>query len=131
MHPEPKTILLVEDDAASRRLVNAVLHSQGYRLIEAEDMRSARAVLAQLIPGFVLLDVRLADGDGTELVRQIRSDAQLQRVPVAAITAHAMKGDEARLREAGFDFYLPKPVDTRQLRRMVDEVMEEGRSYAP
>lgn len=128
MTRDPTTVLLVEDDEASRRLVRAILHLGGYRILEAEDNEGARRILKRTIPGVVLLDIRLKSSDGRDLAREIRADPEYDEVPLVAITAQALKGDEEHLLSTGFDYYVAKPIDTRYVRRLVDELAERGRS---
>jgi CheY-like chemotaxis protein len=130
MRDEPTTILVIEDDPASRRLVRAVLEPTGYRIVEAQEISEAQAFLAKTVPALVLLDLRLPGGNGIDLLAYIRAHPDLCDVPVIALTAQAMKDSETRCREVGFDDFLPKPVDTRRLRSVVDEVISRGRSHA-
>ena len=126
---ESNTILLVEDDPASRKLVRAVLQYEGYRIIEAEDIREAERYLRDAVPSLVLLDIRLKNRNGLELARSMRSNVHYQRVPIVALTAQALKQDEERILAAGVDVYLPKPVDTRRLREVVGEMNRRGRVH--
>lgn len=127
MKQEPETIFVVEDDEASRKLVRAIFRSKGYRIKEAEDIEGARALLADGVPSIVLLDIRLKGGDGLQLAREIRSNPAYRHVPLVAMTAHALKGDEERILAAGVDRYLAKPIDTRRLSGLVDELLRKGR----
>jgi CheY-like chemotaxis protein len=129
MRHEPETVFLVEDDPASRRLVRAVLKPRGYRLSEAGAFQEAKDFLAEVVPALVLLDLRLPDGSGVELLHHIRTQQHLKGIPVVALTAQAMKGEEARCRKAGFDEFLPKPVDTRRLRAIVDDAVNKRREH--
>jgi two-component system cell cycle response regulator DivK len=120
-------ILLVEDDPASRRLIRAVLHRHHYRIAEAEDLAQAQHLLAHTLPRLVLLDLRLGEGNGLELVERIRSEPYLAHIPIIVITAQAMQRDEDRVLRAGVDAYVSKPIDTRRLPLLVDELMHKGR----
>lgn len=125
-HPR---ILLVEDDEASRKLIRAILGKRGYQINEAEDITQARQFLEHGNPAIVLLDIRLKDGSGLDLARYIRSRPRFQSVPILAITAQALKGDENRILEAGCDAYLSKPIDTRRLPQIVDDFIKKGRGF--
>ena len=128
MASETKTILLVEDEATNRKLVRVVLGRQdGYRILEAESVREALARLAEVKPDLVLLDIRLGDGSGLDVVRAMRADRRFDHVPAVALTAQAMKDDEARFLAEGFDGYLSKPVDTRRLPELVERYLRAGR----
>lgn len=120
---EDKTVLVVEDDPASRRLIRAILGASGVRLCEAEDLGTARALLAEALPDLVLLDMRLRDGDGLQLVRELRADPRTRTLPIVAVTAQALKGDEQRILAAGCDHYLAKPIRTHELRALVEQYL--------
>lgn len=119
-------LLLVEDDEASCKLIRAVLGSKGYQIRQADTIAGARRILDDLLPAAVLLDMRLKDGYGLDLARYIRSEPRLSQVPIIAITAQALKGDEQRILEAGCDTYLSKPIDTRVLPGVVDGFVKKG-----
>lgn len=103
------TICLVEDNADNRLLVHALLDDQ-YLIVEYPDGPSALEGLKAVGADLVLLDISLPEMDGTEVLARIRADAKLQKLPVIALTAHAMAGDRARLMAAGFDDYVTKPI---------------------
>jgi two-component system, cell cycle response regulator DivK len=100
-------------------LVKAVLDARGYRVAEAEDLDQGWTALIEAQPSLVLLDVRLRGASGLDLVQRMRADPRFQRLPVIAVTAHAMRDDEPRILSSGCDAYLSKPIDTRALPEMV------------
>jgi CheY-like chemotaxis protein len=123
-----KTILLVEDDATNRKLVRVVLgDSNHYRILEAVSADEALAQLRKVKPDLLLLDIRLGDGSGLDVISAVRADPSFDDVPAVVITAQAMKDDEKRFLAAGFDGYLSKPLDTRRLPEIVDRFINEGR----
>lgn len=125
------TILLVEDDATNRKLVRVVLgESKRYRILEAASVAEAMALLEDVKPDLLLLDIRLGAGSGLDVIRAFRADPAFDDVPAVAITAQAMKDDEARFLAAGFDGYLSKPVDTRRLPEVVERFIRTGRKAA-
>jgi CheY-like chemotaxis protein len=130
MKPAHAEILLVEDDPSSRKLIRTVLRAQGYDVVEAEDLDSAQQALARSMPRLVLLDLRLHEHSGLELVRAIRADPRLAPLPVVVVTAQAMQDDEERAMRAGVDGYVSKPIDTRRFARLVDEIIRQGRRTA-
>lgn len=128
MEQPVKTILLVEDDAANRKLVRVVLgDKQRYRIVEASNVAEAMELLRQSKPDLLLLDIRLGEGSGLDVIGAVRADHAFDDVPAVAITAQAMKNDEQRILAAGFDGYLSKPVDTRYLPEVVERFISEGR----
>ncbi|MDP1645930.1 MAG: response regulator [Thiobacillus sp.] len=127
MQEQAKHILLVEDDDTNRKLVRVILGNGHYRISEAVSVEEALALLARDKPDLLLLDIRLGDGSGLDVIRAVRADPAFDQVPALAITAQAMKDDESRFLAAGFDAYLSKPIDTRRLPEMVERFIREGR----
>lgn len=115
-----KRIALVEDNVDNRLLVQAILEDR-CELHEYGDGPSAIRAMRESPPDLVLLDVSLPGMDGGEVLRLLRSEPSLSRVPVVALTAHAMKGDRERFLAAGFDDYVSKPIlDERTLLGVVE-----------
>lgn len=127
MQEQAKHILLVEDDDTNRKLVRIVLGGGGYRISEAVSVEQALALLAHEKPDLLLLDIRLGDGSGLDVIRAMRADPAFDQVPALAITAQAMKDDKSRFLTAGFDAYLSKPIDTRLLPEVVERFIRDGR----
>ena len=115
-----KTILVADDSAISRELVREALEEVGYRVIEAADGSEALAMALENAPDLALLDVRMPVQDGYQTVRAIREDPRLAGLPVLALTAFAMRGDEEKAASAGFDGYLTKPIGIAALRAAVE-----------
>jgi two-component system cell cycle response regulator DivK len=116
---DQKTVLYIEDNFHNRRIVRKILQSRGYSLIEAEDGISGLAMVQELKPPLVLLDIGLPGMDGLEVVGRIKADEALREIPVIALTASAMRGDRERFLAAGCDDYLSKPVQAMELIDMV------------
>jgi two-component system, cell cycle response regulator DivK len=116
-----RAILHIEDNFHNRRIVNKILASRGYSVIEAEDGESGLEMVRSLKPPLILLDITLPGIDGIEVVRQIKSDEVLRHIPVIAVTASAMRGDRERFLESGCDDYLSKPIQMAELIEMVDK----------
>lgn len=125
-------ILLVEDNQHNRAVFETVLKSRGHAVEVAVDGKAALDALAVSVPDLVLLDLSLPFVDGWTVVRTIRgsTDPARSRLPVIALTAHAMRGDRERALEAGCDAYVSKPVSPRELARIVSQMLEERRSAA-
>ena len=128
MEEQRKTILLVEDDDTNRKLVRVILGGKHYHILEATCVAEALELLKNGKPDLLLLDIRLGDGSGLDLIQMLRADPSFDTVPALAITAQAMKGDESRMLAAGFDGYVSKPVDTRRLPEIVEQFLQHGRS---
>lgn len=108
-------ILVVDDNPTNLKLVSDVLEFDGYEIVQAEDAEQAQALLKKRLPDLILMDIALPGMDGLTLTRLLKSDPHTQRIPVIALTAFAMKGDEEKAVAAGCDGYVTKPVDTRAL----------------
>lgn len=115
-----KTVVSIEDNYHNRRLVRKILESSGFVVVEAEDGLSGLALVRNLHPRLVLLDIGLPDIDGLEVVRQIRADAELAGIKVIAISASAMRGDRELFLAAGCDDYLAKPIKVAELLHLVE-----------
>ena len=104
-----KTIAVVEDNADNRLLLQAILDGL-YQVVEYENGVDALAGLNAALPDLVLLDISLPGMDGNEILARIRADDRLRRLPVIALTAHAMAGDREKYLAAGFNDYITKPI---------------------
>jgi two-component system cell cycle response regulator DivK len=111
----PRKILIVEDNEDSRELVVKVLKNKGYQTIEAADGEEALEKAAAEKPDLVLLDISIPKIDGYEVARRLKSNEELKDIPIVALTAHAMKGDREKVILAGFEGYISKPVNVREL----------------
>jgi len=121
------TVAVVEDNADNRLLLQAILDGL-YDVVEYENGVDALAGLAAKLPDLVLLDISLPGMDGNEILARIRADEQLRRLPVIALTAHAMTGDREKYLTAGFDDYITKPiVDETLLLRAMETWIAAGR----
>lgn len=108
-------VMLIEDNAMNARLVEHVLGRDGFEvsvLVSAED--SIEKAM-ELNPDIILMDIQLPGIDGLEATRQLKKNPATCNIPVIAITAHAMRGDEERILAAGCEGYISKPVNTREL----------------
>jgi CheY-like chemotaxis protein len=117
-------VLIVEDQPANLLLARAALERGGFAAVEAHDADEARQCLDTTRPDLILMDVGLPGQDGLSLTREFKSDALTADIPIIALTAHAMRTDEQRAREAGCDGYITKPFSPRELVKLVGEVLE-------
>jgi CheY-like chemotaxis protein len=117
------TLLVVDDHPVNLKLACDLLESEGYTVLRAQDAAQAQAVLAHTLPELILMDIQMPGMDGLTLTRLLKADPRYRGVRIAALTSHAMKGDEQRAREAGCDGYISKPIDTRSLPRQVLELL--------
>jgi len=106
-----RSVLVIEDHPVNQRLLGFLLESAGFAVHAAVDAHDALRLLETVLPDLILMDIQLPGVNGLELARLIRADARLQQVPIVAVTAYAMKGDEEKARAAGCSGYIPKPID--------------------
>lgn len=104
------TILVIEDNAANMRFVVFVLESAGHRMVTAVDAEAGMVLAREAQPDLILIDIQLPGIDGLEAIGHLRRDAATKTIPIIALTALAMKGDEERIRAAGCDGYIAKPM---------------------
>ena len=110
-----ESILVVDDNPANMKLVSFVLTSRGYDVHTAADATQVLAALETFMPRLILMDVQLPGMDGLTLTRRLKADPRTRDIPIIAVTAYAMRGDEQKARDAGCDGYVTKPINTRTL----------------
>jgi two-component system, cell cycle response regulator DivK len=108
-------ILVVEDNVLNMKLFRDVLIATGYQTLEATTGAEALELAAAHVPDLVLMDVQLPGIDGVQALHRLRADDRTAAIPVLAVTAQAMQGDRQQFLDAGFDGYLSKPVNVREL----------------
>ena len=118
-----KKILIVEDNPQNMKIVLMILRPHGYTLLEAADGNEALEIAASNKPDLILMDMQLPKVSGLEVIRRLRQMPAFSHIPIIAVTAYAMKGDDERIIEAGCDAYLPKPINTRELPKVVAEML--------
>lgn len=119
------SILVVDDNRTNLKLVSDVLAFEGYRILKAMDAETAEEIIRETAPDLILMDIALPGMDGLTLTRKLKADPATRRILVVALTAFAMKGDDAKAREAGCDGYITKPIDTRSLPATVAAYLRE------
>jgi len=107
------TILVIEDNALNLKLVRSLLILGGYQVLEAEDAEKGIELASHHLPDLILMDIQLPGMDGLEATRILKTREETQSIPVVALTAYAMTGDEIKAREAGCSGYITKPLNTR------------------
>ncbi len=106
----PKTVLIVEDNELNMKLFHDLLEAHGYRTLQARTGPEALALAAQHRPDLILMDIQLPEISGLQVTQQLKNNDQLSSIPVIAVTAFAMKGDEERIRAGGCEDYIAKPI---------------------
>lgn len=120
-------ILVIDDNPVNARLVSYVLTAGGFGVRCAVDAPSAVQLLESCTPDLILMDLQLPGMSGLDLTRKLKADPRTRNIPVVALTACAMAGDEEQALRAGCDGYVTKPIDTRTLNSQVSEFLRGAR----
>ena len=105
-----KTVLIVEDNELNMKLFNDLLEQNGYGTLQTRSGVEAVDLARKHRPDLILMDIQLPEVSGLQVIMWIKNDADLKHIPIVAITAFAMKGDEEKIRQGGCDAYLSKPI---------------------
>src|SRR6187397_889213 len=131
--PEPtprnmtKTILIVEDNELNMKLFHDLLDAQGYQTLQTREGLEALSLAREHRPDLILMDIQLPEVSGLEVTKWLKEDDQLRQIPVVAVTAFAMKGDEERIREGGCEAYISKPISVSMFLDTVRQFIGEAR----
>ena len=106
----PKTVLIVEDNELNMKLFHDLLDAHGYRTLQTRNGMDALRLAREQRPDLILMDIQLPEVSGLEVTRWLKDDEDLREIPVIAVTAFAMKGDEERIRQGGCEAYISKPI---------------------
>ena len=127
-----KKVLVVEDNELNMKLFNDLLESQGYEVIQTRDGLSALDLARAHRPDLIIMDIQLPEVPGTDVIKWLKEDESLRHIPVIAVTAFAMKGDQERIRESGCEAYMSKPITVTEfletVRRFLEGRDEQGGS---
>jgi two-component system, cell cycle response regulator DivK len=121
----PKTILVVEDNELNMKLFNDLLESHGYKVVQTRDGMSALDMARKHMPDLILMDIQLPEVSGIEVTKWLKEDDELRRIPVIAVTAFAMKGDEQKIREGGCEAYISKPIAVMSFLQTIDGFLKD------
>src|SRR5438093_11460669 len=124
MPAQPKTVLIVEDNELNMKLFHDLLEANGYRVLQTRDGLSALDLARQHMPDLILMDIQLPEVSGIEVTKWLKEDDELKSIPVIAVTAFAMKGDEEKIREGGCEAYISKPISVLSFLQMVDSFLK-------
>ena len=120
-----RTVLIVEDNDLNMKLFNDLLAAHGYCTLQTRDGLEALRLARQHRPDLILMDIQLPDVSGLEVTRWLKEDDDLRRIPVIAVTAFAMKGDEEKIRDGGCEAYIAKPISVTNFIRIVEYFLPE------
>ena len=123
----PATVLIVEDNVDNRAIYRTILEHYGHRVIEAEDGEAGIRKVREEQPDVVLMDISIPLIDGHEATRILKADPATAKIPIIALTAHALAEDRVRAVEAGCDTYISKPAEPRHVAKVVERFLAERR----
>ncbi|MBO0766419.1 MAG: response regulator [Hyphomicrobiaceae bacterium] len=106
----PKTVMIVEDNELNMKLFHDLLAAHGYRTLQTRSGMEALRLARDERPDLILMDIQLPEVSGLEVTKWLKDDEELADIPVIAVTAFAMKGDEERIRRGGCEAYISKPI---------------------
>ena len=106
----PKTILIVEDNDLNMKLFNDLLQANGYNTVQTNSGKEALQLTRDHRPDLILMDIQLPEISGLEVTKRLKADDELKDIPIVAVTAFAMKGDEEKIRDGGCEGYIAKPI---------------------
>jgi len=121
-----RTVLVVEDNDMNMQLVEYLLEEGGFEIVKASSGEEALTITRDggKPPDLILMDIHLPGMDGLSVVREMKSDSRTQRIPILALTAHAMRGDKDRFLEAGCDGYISKPIDVKTFISSIEQYIK-------
>lgn len=119
-----KTILIVEDNELNMKLFHDLLDAYGFNTIQTRDGMEAMELARQHRPDLILMDIQLPEVSGLEVTKWLKEDEELSSIPIIAVTAFAMKGDEEKIRQGGCEAYIAKPISVPDFLRTVREFLE-------
>ncbi|MDR4306135.1 response regulator [Chelatococcus sambhunathii] len=122
----PKTVLIVEDNELNMKLFHDLLEAHGYATIETRNGVEALELARKHMPDLILMDIQLPEVSGLDVTKWLKEDERTRPIPVIAVTAFAMKGDEERIRGGGCEAYLSKPISVSKFLETVRHYLGEG-----
>src|SRR5271169_1728192 len=123
IRPLRQRVLIVEDNDLNMKLFHDLLDAHGYATLQTKDGMEALALARQHRPDLILMDIQLPEVSGLEVTKWIKEDENLRSIPVVAVTAFAMKGDEEKMREGGCEAYIAKPISVASFLRTVERFL--------
>lgn len=121
-----KTVLIVEDNELNMKLFHDLLDAHGYDTLQTRDGMEALSIAREKRPDLILMDIQLPEVSGLEVTKWLKEDDKLRDIPVVAVTAFAMKGDEERIREGGCEAYISKPISVAKFMETVRQFVGDA-----
>jgi two-component system cell cycle response regulator DivK len=126
----PKTVLIVEDNELNMKLFHDLLSAHGYRTVQTRNGLDVLDLARVHRPNLILMDIQLPEVSGLDVTRWLKDDDELRDIPVVAVTAFAMKGDEQRIRSGGCEAYISKPISVVTFLDVVRRFIGEAKDQA-
>lgn len=120
-----KTVLIVEDNELNMKLFHDLLEAHGIRTVETRDGTQVVDLARQSKPDLILMDIQLPEVSGLEVTKWLKNDEELRHIPVIAVTAFAMKGDEQKIREGGCEDYISKPISVSKFLEVIESYLKK------
>lgn len=120
----PKTILIVEDNDLNMKLFNDLLQANGYNTVQTKSGKEALQLTREHRPDLIIMDIQLPEISGLEVTKRLKADDELKDIPIVAVTAFAMKGDEEKIRNGGCDAYIAKPISVSNFLETIAEFLD-------
>lgn len=118
-----KTVLIVEDNELNMKLFNDLLETRGCRIVQTRNGVEAVKLARETKPDLILMDIQLPEVSGLEVTQWLKDDETLRSIPIVAVTAFAMKGDEEKILQGGCEAYLSKPISVAKFFETVDQFL--------
>ena len=118
-----RKVLIVEDNELNMKLFHDLLEAHGYRTLQTKDGMEALRLAREHHPHLILMDIQLPEVSGLEVTKWIKEDDSLKNIPVIAVTAFAMKGDEEKIREGGCEAYIAKPISVTNFMEVIQKTL--------
>ena len=119
----PKRVLIVEDNELNMKLFNDLLEAHGYYTLQTKDGVEALRMARAHRPDLILMDIQLPEVSGLEVTKWLKEDDELRSIPIIAVTAFAMKGDEQKIRDGGCEAYIAKPISVASFMSTVERFL--------
>jgi len=119
----PKTVLVVEDNELNMKLFHDLLEAHGIDTVQTRDGNAVLDLARKHKPDLILMDIQLPEVSGLDVTRWLKKDSELKGIPIIAVTAFAMKGDEQKIREGGCEDYISKPISVSHFMDVVNKYL--------
>jgi two-component system cell cycle response regulator DivK len=120
-----KKVLIVEDNELNMKLFHDLLEAHGIDTVQTRDGRNVLALAREHKPDLILMDIQLPEVSGLDVTKWLKDDDELKAIPVIAVTAFAMKGDEQKIREGGCEDYISKPISVTRFMETIQKYLED------